>query len=421
MSYIQINGGIPLAGEIKVQGSKNAVLPIMAASILNKGNVVIENCPDIRDVDNMICLLEKIGCRVCRQDKELILDTKEIKKEHLEERYAKTMRSSVFFIGAMLGRCGYVKVAYPGGCSIGKRPIDIHLNALRQMNVEIIEEADGIVCQSRELKGAEVTFPFPSVGATENVIMAAVLAEGTTLIHNGAKEPEIVELCCFLRKMGADIHILTDGTIGIQGKKSLRDVKYKVMADRIVAGTYLAALAETGGNGILEADCGNSMAATFDVLRCAGCKVSHDENYIWIQAPKRLNAVSTIETRPYPGFPTDMQSQLIAILTTANGQTTVVENIFESRYECVKELRRLGADVKIEGNTAKINGVERLKGTILEAKELRGGAALVLAGLKAEGTTIINNITYIERGYEDICGNLSRLGAEIRIREEERT
>ncbi len=413
MSDIKINGGISLKGEIKIQGSKNAVLPIMAASILNRGSVVIRGCPKISDVDNMICLLKETGCKINTSGEQLIIDAKEIKNGHLEERYAKTMRSSVFFIGAMLGRCGYVKIAYPGGCSIGKRPIDIHLNALRKMNVEVIEEEDGIVCQSCNLKGARITLPFPSVGATENIIMAAVMADGITILRNPAQEPEIGELCSFLRKMGACIRKEQDGTIFIKGRQRLHDIEYKVMSDRIVAGTYLAALAGTGGAGILKADCGKSMMSTIQVLRTSGCKISHDGSYIWIEAPERLIAVPLIETMPYPGFPTDMQSQMIAILTTAKGTSMILENIFESRYESVKELRKLGADITIEQRKACITGVNSLKGGVVEAKELRGGAALILAGLKAEGTTIVQNISYIERGYEEICRNLSMLGAKI--------
>lgn len=418
MSYIQINGGISLEGEIKIQGSKNAVLPIMAASILNQGNVVIKGCPRIRDVDNMICLLKETGCNIRRDRDTLVIDTKEVRTGYLEERYAKTMRSSVFFIGAMLGRCGYVKIAYPGGCSIGKRPIDIHLDALRKMNVEVIETDDGIVCQSRRLKGANITLPFPSVGATENIIMAAVLADGITELSNGAKEPEIKELCAFLRKMGASIQCIKDGTYVIRGSQKLHDAEYKVGADRIVAGTYLAALAMTGGTGILEADCGKSMGATLCALQTCGCKGSYDERYIWIAAPKRVKAVPLIETKPFPGFPTDMQSQIIAVLSAAKGQSTVVENIFESRFESVKELRRLGANIVIQDRRACITGVEHLQGGTVEAKELRGGAALVLAGLRAEGITKVYNICYVERGYEDICGNLSRLGADIAYVEE---
>lgn len=417
MSYIEINGGIPLRGEIKIQGSKNAVLPIMAASILNKGNVVINGCPYIEDVENMIRLLKESGCKVSRNKEKLIIDATEIESGHLEERYAGTMRSSVFFIGAMLGRAGYIKIAYPGGCSIGKRPINIHLDALRKMNVEIIEQQDGIICQGKNIRGAEITLPFPSVGATENVIMTAVMAEGDTMLRNPAKEPEIRELCCFLRKMGAVIRQMKDGAIYIKGKVPLHDTEYKVVSDRIVAGTYLAALAGTGGTGILEADCGNSMGSTLEVLKQAGCRVSFDEFYVWIAAPERLQRVPLIETKPYPGFPTDMQSQITAVLSIAKGTSTMVESIFESRYEYINELRKLGADITVDGRKAVINGVSRLKGGRLIAKELRGGAALVLAGLTAEGNTRVENVCYIERGYEDICGNLAKLGASIRLKE----
>lgn len=415
MSYIEIDGGIPLQGEIKIQGSKNAVLPILTAGILNKGSVVIYGCPRINDVDNMIRLLKEAGCKVSWTGEKLILDASDITSGHLEEQYAKAMRSSVFFIGAMLGRTGYVKIAYPGGCSIGKRPIDIHLQALRQMNVEIIENEEEIICQSSCLKGAKITLPFPSVGATENIIMAAVMADGDTFLNNPAKEPEIKELCHFLRKMGADIRENPDGTIRIKGKSKLHDTEYRVASDRIVAGTYLAAIAVTGGVGTLIADCGQSMDSTLRVLKQAGCKVILEANRIHLLAPKRLSGVDLIETMPYPGFPTDMQSQLIAVLSVAKGRTTVVENIFESRYECVRELKKMGADIVIVGRKAVVNGVDHLTGQKVEAKDLRGGAALVLAGLAAKGTTVVEGICYIERGYEDICEKLLSLGASVRF------
>ncbi len=415
VSYIEINGGIPLEGEIKIQGSKNAVLPILAASILNKGCTEIYGCPHINDVENMIFLLKKIGCKIRWRQENLMIDASQIEFWHLEEQYAKAMRSSVFFIGAMLGRVGYVKISYPGGCSIGKRPIDIHLEALRKMNVEVIEKEDSIICQSNCIKGAKIILPFPSVGATENIIMTAVMAEGDTLLINPAREPEIEELCYFLIGMGACIHWNADGSIGIKGKMALHDVKYKIVSDRIVAGTYLAALAVTKGNGTLIADCGKSMQSTLEVFQKAGCQILVEEEKIFFKAPERLSAVSLIETRPYPGFPTDMQSQIVAVLSVAKGKTTMVEHIFESRYESIKELKKLGADILVNGKYAYINGVEKLKGNKVEAKELRGGAALVLAGLFAEGTTRVQNVCYIERGYEDICGCLSNLGASIRI------
>lgn len=413
VSYIEINGGIPLEGEIKIQGSKNAVLPIMAASILHNGSSVIMGCPMIDDVENMICLLKGTGCRISRDKDTVWIDAAEVESGQMEERYVKAMRSSVFFMGAMLGRKGFAAIPYPGGCSIGKRPIDIHLKALRQMNVEILEKEDGIVCRTERLKGAEITLPFPSVGATENVIMAAVMAEGMTILKNPAKEPEIDELCFFLKKMGAAIVYEKNGSICIRGRQPLHDVEYRAVSDRIVAGTYLAALAATGGAGILEADCGKSMEATLKVLRQAGCKVSFDERYIWLAAPKRLLAVPFIETGIYPGFPTDMQSQMVAVLSAADGKSVMTENIFESRYESVKQLKKLGADIKVEGRKAYITGVNHLKGALVEAKELRGGAALVLAGLMAEGTTKVKNISYIERGYEKICDNLALLGASV--------
>ncbi len=415
MSYIEINGGIPLEGEIKIQGSKNAVLPILAASILNKGYSKIYGCPHIRDVENMICLLKKIGCHIIWEQDCLIINAFEIKCWHLEENYAKTMRSSVFFIGAMLGRVGQIKISYPGGCSIGKRPIDIHLEALRKMNVEVIEKEDYIICQTNCIKGAKIILPFPSVGATENIIMTAVMAEGDTHLVNPAKEPEIEELCQFLIKMGAFIKKNRDGSIKIKGKRPLHDVSYKIVSDRIVAGTYLAALAITKGNGTLIADCGKSMQSTLKVFQKMGCRIFVEKEKIFLKAPKKLLPVPLIETKPYPGFPTDMQSQIVSVLSVAEGKSTIVEHIFEDRYESIKELKKLGAIILVDGKYAYITGVNELIGANVEAKELRGGAALVLAGLCAKGTTKVENICYIERGYENICDCLSSLGASIKI------
>lgn len=414
MAYIEVDGGNLLQGEIEVQGSKNAVLPILAASVLNQGTVTLLNCPRIGDVENMLRLLENIGCKIYWNGNCLTIHSQSIYSCEIAEQYAKAMRSSVFFMGAMLGRTGCVKVPFPGGCSIGSRPIDIHLQALRQMNVDIVEHDTEIICQSSRIKGANIILPFPSVGATENIIMAAVKADGTTVVENAAKEPEIEDLCDFLRKMGAEIYNDHQGLIVIVGRKSLHDIEYAVTSDRIVTGTYLAAAAGTGGAITLKADCGVCLGALFGVLEQIGCHVAWDASYIHIDAPQHKQAVPYIATKPYPGFPTDMQSPIMAVLTKAYGCSIMEETIFESRYDNVKELKKMGARIKVEGRIAKIYGVRQLYGTEVYAHELRGGAALVIAGLMAMGRTRIYGTSYIERGYEDICGSLKQLGAKIR-------
>lgn len=416
MAYIEVDGGNLLQGEIKVQGSKNAVLPILAASVLNKGTVTLLNCPKIGDVENMLRLLNNIGCKIKWRGSRLVIQTDSINCCELEEQYAKTMRSSVFFMGAMLGRTGYVEIPYPGGCSIGARPIDIHLQALEQMNVEIFQKETEIICQSNHIKGANIILPFPSVGATENIIMTAVRAEGTTVIENAAREPEIEDLCDFLRKMGAEIYNDNQGLVVIVGGKPFSDIEYTISSDRIVTGTYLAAAAGTGGTITLKADCGACLGALFGVLEQIGCHISWDASYIHIEAPQLKQAVPYIATKPYPGFPTDMQSPIMAVLTMASGCSIMEETIFESRYDNVQELWKMGAKIRVDGRIAKVYGVRRLYGADVYAHELRGGAALIIAGLMAKGTTRIYGTSYIERGYEDICGSLSNLGAKIRYR-----
>lgn len=414
MAYIEVDGGNVLQGEIKIQGSKNAVLPILAASVLNVGTVTLRNCPQIGDVENMLQLLAHLGCRVDWHDDCITINTESLCSCELEEQSAKAMRSSVFFMGAMLGRLGCVKIPYPGGCSIGARPIDIHLQALRQMDVEIAELETEIACQCSHIKGANIVLPFPSVGATENIIMAAVNANGTTVIENAAREPEIEELCHFLQKMGAEIYYDRQGLIVIVGGKKLSDVEYTISSDRIVTGTYLSAVAGIGGEVTLQADCGSCLGSLFSVLEQIGCQIIVDSDKIHIEAPLLKQAIPYIATRPYPGFPTDMQSQLTAILSTASGTSIIEETIFESRYENVKELRKMGAKISVDGRIAKIYGVSQLHGADVYAHELRGGAALVIAGLMASGTTRIYGVPYIERGYEDICGEFRQLGAKIR-------
>lgn len=413
MDSIYIYGGNYLRGETRIQGSKNAVLPILAASLLIKGTCVIKNCPRIADVYHMQNLLQELGCLVSWAGNTVTVNAFHVNDNRMSGESVTRMRSSVMLLGAMLGRLGEVTMAYPGGCVIGRRPIDIHLKALRKMGVEIEEQELLFTAKAKELEGADLELPFPSVGATENVILASVTAKGTTVLRNAAKEPEIEALCGFLKEAGADIENKTDGSLVIQGVEELHEAKYTVPADRIVAGTYLAAVLAAGGSVFLENAPVKQLEAMLAVAEEMGGCVTANEEGIGIDVIHRLRAVPYLKTEVYPGFPTDLQSPLMAGLAVAQGQSLIEESIFENRFRIVGDLQRMGADIEIVKNKAYINGVDVLKGTEVEAEELRGGAALVVAGLAAEGKSIVKNRHFIERGYENICKDLRNLGADI--------
>lgn len=413
MDSIYIYGGNYLRGETRIQGSKNAVLPILAASLLIKGTCVIKNCPRIADVYHMQNLLQELGCLVSWAGNTVTVNAFHVNDNRMSGESVTRMRSSVMLLGAMLGRLGEVTMAYPGGCVIGRRPIDIHLKALRKMGVEIEEQELLFTAKAKELEGADLELPFPSVGATENVILASVTAKGTTVLRNAAKEPEIEALCGFLKEAGADIENKTDGSLVIQGVEELHEAKYTVPADRIVAGTYLAAVLAAGGSVFLENAPVKQLEAMLAVAEEMGGCVTTNEEGIGIDVIHRLRAVPYLKTEVYPGFPTDLQSPLMAGLAVAQGQSLIEESIFENRFRIVGDLQRMGADIEIVKNKAYINGVDVLKGTEVEAEELRGGAALVVAGLAAEGKSIVKNRHFIERGYENICKDLRNLGADI--------
>lgn len=414
MDWIEVVGGKHLHGEVEIQGSKNAVLPILAACILNKGVSIINHCPRIKDVFHMLKILEGIGCTVSFDKNTIIVDSSNLKTSVLAANYVGSMRSSIILLGSMISRMKQVTISYPGGCSIGARPIDMHFKALRDMNINIDEDEEYIYCNTNQIKGNQITLRFPSVGATENIILAAVLANGTTVIYNAAKEPEIVELCQFLRCMGAIIE--GDGTdkISIQGVLELHDVEYTVSADRIVTGTYMAAVAAAGGNVTIKSDCMLQLDSTISSIREIGCKVECFKDYLNIVSNSNKKPISMLKTSPYPGFPTDMQSQIMAVLIQAKGISTLEENIFESRYHNVNELKKMGADIELDGSKAIIKGKEHIYAAEVSAHDLRGGAGLVIAGLLAIGKTKITGIEYIERGYEDICKDLYCIGADIR-------
>ena len=416
MSQYVIEGGKRLEGELQIDGSKNAVLPIIAATLLNEEVTYLENCPKILDVKIMIEILRELGCKVEWQGQTLMLDTTTLQNYDINEALVKKMRSSIILLGALMGRCGEARISEPGGCQLGARPIDLHLEALRKMNINITETNGTISCRASHLRGAEINLKFPSVGATENIMLAATRCEGRTVIYNPAMEPEIVDLQNFLVACGAKITGAGTPKIVIDGVKKLNSVHYRVIPDRIIAGTYLVATAMTRGNIILNDIESSHLGAIIEKLEMMGCKIIDEKHRLIMVGPKRLKGIDII-TEPYPGFPTDMQSQMMALLCTCHETCVIKENLFEARFKIVDELAKMGAQITVDNCTATIMGGHKLRGCHVIAKDLRGGAALVLAGLAADGCTTVENIEYIKRGYENIVEDLSRLGAQIQERE----
>ncbi len=411
-SYV-IFGGARLCGELRVGGSKNACLPLLSAAILNKDQTLIKNCPNILDVQNTVELLKGFGCSVQEGTHELLIDSSGLNSFSGES--AGKLRSSISFLGALLGACKEAVLSKPGGCRIGERPIDLHLSSLRAMGAEISEDEDKITARARKLVGANIHLPFPSVGATENIILAAVLAEGITTIENAAREPEIADLVSMLNAMGAKIYGVGTSTIQIKGVLKLHDVKHNVSPDRIEAGTLLCSAAMTGGEIYLTNARPSEMGATLNALMQTGCYIEADGKSVYISAPDFLSAIPELKTAPYPAFPTDMQPELMSVLTRAYGTSMIVETVFEARLSHAFELAKMGAKISVFENRAIVHGVSRLRGTEVVASDLRGGAALILAGLAAGGKTTVCNSEYIERGYEGIEKKLAHLGADIRF------
>ena len=410
-SYI-IEGGKRLEGEVNISGSKNASLPIIAASILNSNITKLYNVPNIHDTQITLEILKILGCKIGKKSDKIIIDSKNMKKTEIPDDLMRQMRSSVVLTGAIIGRFKEAKISYPGGCDIGARPIDLHLKGFKKLGIEIEEESGFIKCKCDKIIGNTIHLDFPSVGATENIMLAAVLAEGETIINNAAMEPEIEDLQNMLNRMGAKITGAGTNIIKIVGVKKLKEVSYTVMPDRIEAGTFLCAGAITEGKIKLNNINVEHIAPVINKLEECGCKIEISKNSVKLEAPKKLKSVD-IKTMPYPGFPTDMQSVFATVLTVSKGTSIVVENIFENRYKYTNELKRMGAKITVEGKTAIIKGIKRLNGTKVTSTDLRGGAALVLAGLQAKGKTTVNNIEYILRGYEGIDKKLSMLGAKI--------
>lgn len=414
MQKLIINGGNKLGGEIDVHGAKNAALPIFAATVLCDEEVILKNCPRLADTYASMRILNHIGCKTGFEGNVATINPQGLDKSVIPDELMREMRSSIIFLGAILGKTGHCKITYPGGCDIGARPIDMHLSALRKMGVTIIEEYGCLDCHiDSKLKGTKIPLSFPSVGATENIMLASVLAEGETIIQNAAREPEIVELACFLRACGAKIDGEGRGTITINGVSKLHGCEYEIMPDRIVCATYMACTACAGGNIVIKKCRPNEVDSIIPIFEQMGCNIHCVNDKIYFNAGRNLHSVDTIRTMVYPGFPTDAQSFVMAALCKAKGTSVFVENIFENRYQHVGGLQRMGADIRIEGKVAIVKGVNKLYGAVTSAPDLRGGAGLCAAALGAEGKSEISHIHYIDRGYESIENSLSLLGADI--------
>lgn len=414
MSEYIIKGGKKLEGIVNISGSKNASLPIIAATILNGGKSTLYNVPKIHDTEMMFEILKSLGGTVEKKKNKVIIDTSKIDKFEIPENLMRQMRSSVILVGGLLGKYRKATFSYPGGCDIGTRPIELHLKAFEKLGININKNYGNIECFCDKIMGEKIDLDFPSVGATENAILTSCLADGITIINNAAREPEIIDLQNFLNKMGAKIKGAGSSHIEIEGVKQLKDVNYNVMPDRIETGTFLCLAAINRSNMIIQNADANHITPVVDKLEEMGCNLKIEKNQIEIKTPKKLKVID-IKTMPYPGFPTDMQSIFVALLTTVKGTSVVVENIFENRYRFAQELVRMGAKITIEGKTAIIKGVKKLYGASVNATDLRGGAALVLAGSVARGTTKIENIEYILRGYENFIRKLQKLGLDIEM------
>lgn len=416
MSYYEIQGGRSLRGSLAIHGAKNSVLPILAACLLVPGQCVLHNCPDLSDVSATLDILRLLGCRAEREGETVVIDASALGRSDIPEHLMREMRSSVIFLGALLARLGAAELSYPGGCELGPRPIDLHLSALRALGAEILEEQGALCCRRgrRGLNGREICLSIPSVGATENIMLAACGCPGLTTIVGAAQEPEIVDLQNFLRAVGAQIDGAGTPAITIQGGEPLRTAEYQVMGDRIAAATYLCGTAAAGGEVELTGVPPDTFTAVLACLKEAGCTIHTGPNRVALACSTPLKGVSPVRTAPYPGFPTDAQAVLMAALAGGEGATLFVENIFDSRYRHVDELRRMGADIQIAGRAAMVSGVGRLHGASLRSPDLRGGAALVVAALGAEGTSQVSELRHIKRGYQGLDKNLRALGADIR-------
>lgn len=413
MDKIEIDGGIRLCGEVSISGAKNAALPVMAASILAGGENLIRNMPHLRDISTMGKLLAHLGMGYHQEDGEAILQSENITSIEAPYDYVKTMRASVLVLGPLLARAGEAKVSLPGGCAIGARPINLHTMGLKKMGAEITLTEGYIHAKVKRLKGATIYFDIPTVTGTENLMMAATLADGVTVLENAACEPEVVDLANALISMGAEVRGAGTSVIKIKGVTSLRPLNYKVIPDRIETGTFLTAAAITKGDVKINNCNPEHVEAIINKLEETGVEIIRGTDSLSVKGPERLKA-EDIKTMPHPGFPTDMQAQFMALMTVAEGTSLITENIFENRFMHVAELRRMGADIRVEGSTATVKGIKQLIGAPVMATDLRASASLVVAALAAKGTTIIDRVYHLDRGYQSIEKKLELLGAKVR-------
>lgn len=420
MSVWHIAGGNRLSGSVTVQGAKNAVLPIMAASVLAPGETELLNVPTLRDVNTTIRILRGLGCSVERERDAVYIDSRPMSRSEIPHSLMRELRSSVIFLGALLARCGHARLSMPGGCELGPRPIDLHLMALRALGAEIDERGGDLICSAPSgLHGAGIALPMPSVGATENAMLAACAAEGETVIMNAAREPEITELQTFLQTLGADVTGAGSATVRVRGKK-LKPfrVGHRIMPDRIVSSTLLCACAAAGGDVELRAVEPRHFSTVLHSLSECGCDIMSNSSSVRLRSGGNLKAPMPVITGPYPGFPTDAQPLMLAACLKARGTSVFVENVFQNRFRFTEELQRLGARIHTEGRVAVVTGVEALHGAPTVATDLRGGAALMIAALSAEGETDILDSGHVERGYESFDERLAALGADIRLSEQ---
>lgn len=417
MENLIISGGIRLEGKTRLQGSKNSSLPILAACAAVNGISVIHNCPRITDVDIAVAILERLGCRVSREGGTVTVDSGDINCSAIPEELMSEMRSSIIFLGALLARFGRGSATLPGGCEIGLRPIDMHIAAFRSMGVVIEESGGSMECTAPNgLAPCRISLSFPSVGATENIMLASLAAKGETVITNAAREPEIKDLADFLNECGAKIIGAGQSVIRIYGGRRLTGAEHRVIPDRIVASTYMACAAVTGGRAVVTEVEREHLAPVIPVFELCGCKIDFANGEMSVTAPKRAERIKYLRTMPYPGFPTDSQALVTAVAATARGTSIVSERVFENRFRHVPELIKMGADIRVEDScVAVVEGVPSLHGAKVTASDLRGGSALIAAALGARGESVIDGVRHVLRGCEDVCGNLSRLGADIKV------
>lgn len=421
MSFYQIEGGRRLTGDLEIHGAKNTVLPILAGTLLAKGETILHNCPQLSDVTATLRILSLLGCKVTQEGNTVIVDTSNIHAWEIPCDLMQEMRSSVLFLGALLARQKQAILCTPGGCQLGPRPIDLHLSAFETLGVKVRQQGDSLSCEcDKGTQGKEICLPFPSVGATENIMLAACGFSGTTTIIGAAREPEILDLQEFLCSMGAKIQGAGTTVIHIQGGQTMHPTQYTVMGDRIVATTYLAAAAMTGGTVSLRGISAQVLTAVLQVFEQAGCRLSTRKSALTLATNQKLQGVAPIRTAPYPGFPTDAQAILMAMMTLSQGSTLFEENMFDSRYHHVDELRRMGASIEISSRVAMVTGKEKLYGATVQGRDLRGSAALVVAALAAEGRSDVYGLSHLNRGYESLENDLRTMGANIQLIQKEK-